>query len=238
MKSIQSFLFLLLLTNFCSTAYATWSVIIIDPKTKEIGIAGASCSYNCYGIGEIIPGMGAVIVQAMSNSDARDKGVQMILAEASPAEIIQAMSDPSFDPEKQQYAVVTVKYISEPATYTGNAATTFNGALTETGVAVQGNTLANLNELQAVLAAVRKGKKDLLTMAETLMRALEAGSISGGDKRCGAQKATSAFITIAKPGNKKPYLNLNIFGQPKGGQNAVEMIRKKFEKWEAKQHGN
>ena len=37
--------------------------IIIDPKTNEIGIAGASCTYNCYGIGKIIPKKGAIIVQ-------------------------------------------------------------------------------------------------------------------------------------------------------------------------------
>ena len=57
-----------------------------------------------------------------------------------------------------------------------------------------------------------------------IMIALEAGSTSGGDKRCGEQKASSAFIIVAKPDDKKPYINLNIFGQRKGGQNAVEML--------------
>lgn len=60
--------------------FATWSIILIDPKTKEIGIAGASCTYNCYGIGEIIPGRGAIIVQAMSNNDARKRGMQLIVS--------------------------------------------------------------------------------------------------------------------------------------------------------------
>ena len=44
----------------------------------------------------------------------------MILAESTPEEIIQAMRDPIFDPERQQYAVITIKYINEPKTYTGN----------------------------------------------------------------------------------------------------------------------
>ena len=66
------------------------------------------------------------------------------------------------------------------------------------------------------------------------MIALEAGSNAGGDKRCGAQKATSAFIMVAKPGSNKPYLNLNIFGQGKGEQNAVTMLRGKFEKFKVK----
>lgn len=77
-------LFLILLVLNGTFTFATWSIIMIDPQTKEIGIAGASCTYNCYGIGRIVPGVGAVIVQAMSNSQARQKGVQLILAEATP----------------------------------------------------------------------------------------------------------------------------------------------------------
>jgi uncharacterized Ntn-hydrolase superfamily protein len=73
-----------------------------------------------------------------------------------------------------------------------------------------------------------------LSISEILMAALEAGAVAGGDKRCGEQKATSAFIVIAKPNDKKPYLNLQIFGQGKGNQNAVTMLRAKFERWKRK----
>jgi uncharacterized Ntn-hydrolase superfamily protein len=69
MRAILTAIILLLGGN----ALATWSIIIVDPGTGEIGIAGASCTKNCYGIGEIIPGKGAIIVQAMSNSRARRK---------------------------------------------------------------------------------------------------------------------------------------------------------------------
>jgi uncharacterized Ntn-hydrolase superfamily protein len=219
---------------FYAYSYATWSIIIIDPRTKEIGIAGASCTYNCYGIGRIIPNMGAVIVQAMSNSQAREKGVEMILAEAEPEQIIMAMRDPAFDPKRQQYAIVTIKYIDRPATYTGDSAMTYKGVLTARGISIQGNTLTNEHELKIILDAVLKGQKDSLHIADILMNALEAGSNAGGDKRCGEQKATSAFIMVAKPDSRKSYVNLNIFGQVKGGQNAVIMLRKKFEKWKRK----
>ena len=42
------------------------------------------------------------------------------------------------------------------------------------------------------------------------MRALEVGAEEGGDKRCGDQKASTAFITVARPADhpKRPYLNL------------------------------
>jgi uncharacterized Ntn-hydrolase superfamily protein len=81
---------------------------------------------------------------------------------------------------------------------------------------------------------VKKGRTDLLHIAEILMNALEAGSTSGGDKRCGEQRATSAFLTVAKPNDRKPYLHLVIFGQGNGKTNAVNLLRIKYEKWKRK----
>ncbi len=234
-KQMKRYTLLLLFFLFSYTPlFATWSIIMIDPKTNEIGIAGASCTYNCYGIGKIVPNFGAVIVQAMSNHQARERGIQMILSESSPEEIIQAMRDPVFDPERQQYAVVTIKHINHPAIYTGDSTHQYTGALTASGVSVQGNTLTSPTQLGIIMDAIQKGKKDLLSVAEILMMALEAGSISGGDKRCGEQRASSAFIMVAKPDSKKPYLNLNTFGQKEGGQNAVTLLRKQYEKWKTK----
>jgi uncharacterized Ntn-hydrolase superfamily protein len=230
----KTILSLLILLFYFTNTFATWSIIIIDPKTNEIGIAAASCSYNCYGIGKIVPNMGAVIVQAMSNHQAREKGVQLMIAGATPEQIIQAMRDPAFDPERQQYAVVTIKYINNPGTYTGDSTKTYHGALTANGVSVQGNTLTNENELKIILDAVLQGQKDLLHISEILLTALEAGSASGGDKRCGEQRATSAFIIVYRPTDHKPYVNLRIFGQGKGRQNAVVLLRKKFNRWKNK----
>ncbi|MGA0556652.1 DUF1028 domain-containing protein [Larkinella sp. VNQ87] len=172
-----------LLLLFSLPSYATWSIILIDPKTGEIGIAGASCTPNCYGIGRIVPGKGAIIVQAMSNSDARKKGLEMIRAGASPEQIIAALRDPQFDPEHQQYAVVTLAHPDASRTYTGDSTHAHKGALTAYGVSVQGNTLANEQELQVILDAVLQGQKENLRIDETLMRALVAGSEAGGDRR-------------------------------------------------------
>ncbi len=214
-------------------ALATWSIIVIDPKTKEIGMAGASCSYNCYGIGSVVPGQGAVMVQAMSNNRARAKGVAMLKEGATPAQIISEMRKPEFDPERQQYAVVRMDDKGLPATYTGQSTHAYNGALTANGVSVQGNTLTNENEIKLIFDAVMKARRELRSVQEILMIALEAGSRAGGDKRCGDQKATSAFITVAKPTDnaRHPYLNLVVYGLDKGGENAVTLLREKYEKW-------
>jgi uncharacterized Ntn-hydrolase superfamily protein len=217
--------------------YATWSIIVIDSKTKEIGIAGASCTYSVYGIGTIVPGKGAIVVQAMSNYFARQKGVEMIMADASPEEILEAIKDPVFDPENQQYAIICLSYLETPLTYTGNSTTPDKGAVTAKGISVQGNTLANSGEVQSVLDAAIKAQNDSLPIEELLMLALEAGAKLGGDKRCGDLKALSAFITVARPNDdpKKPYLNLIINGTDEK-VNAVEALRQKFTKWKIEVH--
>jgi len=227
---------LLVLLSMHLSAFATWSIIIIDPKTGEIGIAGASCTHSCRGIARIAPGKGAIVVQAMSNSDARKKGLQMIIDHRSPEEIIQALRAPEFDPERQQYAIVSTSYLDTPMTYTGKATTSYTGALTAKGVSVQGNTLASARELNAIMDAVVNGQNDQLSIDEILMRALEAGSEAGGDKRCGEQRATCAFLMVAKPDDKpgKLYMDLEFFGQKRGGMNAVHLLRGKYEKWKRK----
>ena len=226
---------LCLLIIFVSHSYATWSIIVVDPKTNKIGIAGASCTNSVYGIGAIIPGKGAIVVQAMSNLFARVKGLEMIMTDAAPEEILKAIKDPGYDPENQQYAIICVNYLNSPATYTGTSTTPYKGALTANGISVQGNTLTSSGELQAILNTAIKAQQDSHSIEDVLMLALEAGAKLGGDKRCGDIKALSAFLTVAKPNDdrKHPYLNLVVYGTA-DKVNAVEALRQKFNNWKSK----
>jgi uncharacterized Ntn-hydrolase superfamily protein len=231
-KFKQLILTLCVLVVLTKSAKATWSIIVIDPKTKEVGIAGASCTYSVYGIGGIVPGKGAVVVQAMSNKSARNKGLQMVLADASPDEIMKAIKDPDFDPENQQYAIVCLHDINSPAAYTGLQTTSDKGTITTKGVSIQGNTLSNKTMLNKILQVVLKAQKASLPIQDVLMLALEAGAEYGGDKRCGDRKALSAFITVAKPNDdaRNPYINI-IVNQSDDTTNAVKALRKKFDGW-------
>lgn len=219
-------------TAFCINSFATWSIIVIDPKTKEIGIAGASCTSNCSGIGSIVPGRGAIIVQAMSNYNAHDMGRKAIIAGHPIEGILAALRESRFHPEHQQYAIITLKQMN-PVTYTGDSTIFYNGVLTANGISVQGNLLSNENVLKAIFDEAVRARRDSLSVPEILMRALEIGSEAGGDKRCGEQRAQSAFIKVARPRDnaENPYLNLVIASQPKGGNNAVAVLRREYEKW-------
>jgi uncharacterized Ntn-hydrolase superfamily protein len=217
------------------SSFATWSIIIVNEKTGEIGIAGASCTADCSGIGSIIPGNGAVIVQAMSNYNAHDMARKAIMAGRPLEGIMEALRNPRFDPEHQQYALVTLNHMT-PLTYTGDSTIAFTGSITGNGISVQGNILADANELKVIFDAVVLAQKQSKNMQETLMLALEAGANAGGDKRCGEQKAQSAFLKVAKSGDTPDniYLNIAIKGQDKGGKNAVLALREEYEKWKEK----
>jgi uncharacterized Ntn-hydrolase superfamily protein len=102
--------------------FATWSIGVIDPRTKTISVAAASCTDSVYGGAGVIPGKGFVFAQAASNLRAKEKALDGIRKNLPSAEILESIANHWFDPSygKQQYAVVTVADIDKPATFTGN----------------------------------------------------------------------------------------------------------------------
>jgi uncharacterized Ntn-hydrolase superfamily protein len=234
----QLYLSILLLTVFYLPSFATWSIIVIDPKTKKIGIAGASCTVSVYGIGLILPGKGAIVVQANGNPFARLQGFKMLMNGAEPSVILAELRQPQYDPEQQQYAIMSMNDINQPATYTGTKTIAHAGTLTGYGISVQGNMLTNRDELQAIFDVAVKAQKDSLPIQDILMLALEAGAKSGGDKRCGERKASSAFVIVAKPGDVDEYWLSLIVNQGDEHTNAVEALRQKFDNWKAKEKAN
>lgn len=199
-----------------------------------IGIAGASCTVSVFGIGVIVPGKGAIVVQANSNPLARLEGFRMIMDGSKPEDILERLRNPDYDPEQQQYAILCMSDIEHPLTYTGTRTVSHQGSLTGNGISVQGNMLTNPEELQAIFDAALKAQKDSLPLQDILMLALEAGAKSGGDKRCGERKASSAFVIVAKPTDVDNYwLKLVITGDD-GHTHAVEALRQKFDAWKEK----
>ena len=235
MKTTRQLCFsILLITILYVPSFATWSIIVINPKTKEIGIAGASCTISVYGIGLILPGKGAIVVQANGNPFARLEGFKMLMNDSTPAAILKKIRQQDFDPEQQQYAIMSMNDIEHPITYTGTRTISHAGTLTGNGISVQGNMLTHPEEIQAIFDAAIKAQKDSLPIQEILLLALEAGARSGGDKRCGERKASSAFVIVAKPDDVEKYwLSLIITGND-DRTHAVEALRQKFDDWKAK----
>ncbi len=236
MKFIKNlFLITLLLTFPAISTFATWSIIVTNPKTKEIGIAGASYTPNVYGIGAAAPGKGAIIVQANSNGFAKLTGFQMIMAGVRPDSILAKLRQPDFDPENQQYAIVSLSDPTHPLTYTGTQTISYAGSITGNGIAVQGNMLTSADVIKTVFEAATKAQREGLSMQEILMVAMEAGAAAGGDKRCGERKASSAFLTVCKPEDTNEYwLNL-VYKRVDDHTPAIAALRLMLEDWKRKE---
>jgi uncharacterized Ntn-hydrolase superfamily protein len=92
------------------------------------------------------------------------------------------------------------------------------------GVSAQGNTLASSQVVQGPLDAYRRDDPaGFNTLADRLMRALEAGSIAGGDVRCNegsVRQTTSMAAILVARGGDTPYAAANIGMTDAGTPNA------------------
>jgi uncharacterized Ntn-hydrolase superfamily protein len=218
------------------SASATWSIIVIDPSSRLIGVAAASCTFDVYGIAGFVPGKGAVISQSIGNPAARELALKLLNEGVALDSVMRIITAPTFDRqvEEQQYAMATVA--GDRAQFTGRAmGTHYAGQRSANGVLVQGNSLTGAAVLDRALDAVREARRAGRSMEDVLMAGLEAGAAAGGDARCGAQRATSAFVVVVKPDNRPhlPFLTLAVFGVDRSGVNAVSLLRSRLTRWQA-----
>jgi len=229
---IKYLCFLALILILPSDAFATWSIIAVDRKTGETGVAGASCTSDVSGIASVVPGKGAIVVQAASNYFARVKGAGLIDKGTPPDEILASIRDEQFDPERQQYGLVALYDDSSPLVYSGTSTPEWRGAKLGTDVAALGNTLVGQAVVEDAFRAFDTNRDKPL--AERLVLALNAGAKAGGDNRCGAQRARSAFVMVYQPQSDSNF-TLAVTGIKLGGKPAVVLLNEQFERWKQEQ---
>jgi uncharacterized Ntn-hydrolase superfamily protein len=225
-------------------AAATWSVVAVDPATREVGVAGASCIGGSQIIAGLAPGRGAITAQAMSNLAARDVGAALLAAGIAPRAVLAAVADADFDSafgrlpshRLRQYGVAALGF--EGASYTGAWTIGWAGSRTGPGVAAQGNMLVGPEVVEVTFRAYQASAGCWL--GDRLLRALEAGAGPGGDRRCEpGQAALSAFVTVARPEDRAeaPVLWLTAPEQRKGEGNPVGLLRRAYDAWRAGRSG-
>jgi hypothetical protein len=177
-------------------------------------------------------------VQAAFAPQNQRKVFDLLQQGATASEIIELVSHKSYDQNTsiRQYGVVTLRDGSvEVVGFTGTENNYWAGDLQDltNAVSAQGNTLEN----EAVVA-------------DALMRALEAASDAGGDRRCNQpgfqQTAQVAFIAVAKAGGQPfaaslgkepsqndpalPWLYISVI-ETKGGPNPLLELRSGYDSW-------
>ena len=245
----------------------TWSIAAIDPETGDVGVAVSSC-VESFGdaVAALVPGKGAAATQAGFDIDNRNRVFEAIKQGLTAEQVIQRVTDPAWDDEldRRQYGVVTLSDgVVHVAGYTtplrqgmkpGDDGTMrYAGVMADAsrGVTSQGNTLAGPEVVQRPLDAFRwDDPAGFNTLADRLMRALEAGSQAGGDVRCNRgnvrQTTSMGAILVARAGDE-PYaaesIGMTDAGTPDApwlalsvrttrlAENPLLELRRQFDEW-------
>lgn len=245
----------------------TWSIAAIDPETGDVGVAVSSCVETFGdGVAALVPGKGAAATQAGFDIRNRNRVYEALQEGLTAEQVIQRVTDPEWDDQldRRQYGVVTVNDgVVHVAGYTtptrqgmsadddGNLRYAGVMADASRGVTSQGNTLASAEVVQRPLDAFRwDDPAGFNTLADRLMRALEAGSHAGGDVRCNqgnVRQTTSMAAILVARGGDAPYATENI-GQTDAGtpdapwlalsvhttrlaENPLLDLRRQFDEW-------
>jgi uncharacterized Ntn-hydrolase superfamily protein len=152
----------------------------------------------------------------------------------SSVSVLRAITATSLDESSQerQYGIAT--FDGGQVQFTGTSVAGVSGERLGNGILVQGNTLASPAVLDRAMAAIEEALAAGRPIEQVALEGLRAGADAGGDSRCGSQRATSAFLAVAKPGDVPnwPYLTLRVVDADKGSDvNAVDVLEERLRLW-------
>jgi uncharacterized Ntn-hydrolase superfamily protein len=192
---------------------ATFSIVAIDPRTGEMGVAVAS---RYFSVGSVVPwamaDVGAVATQANVNVGYGQQALDLLRQGLTAPEVLKKiLADDKFEgKDGRQVAIVDAK--GNVAAYTGPNAPKWAGDRQGKAWSAQGNILVGPQVPEAMGKAFEATQGEL---SEKLYAALKAGDTAGGDAR-GRQ---SASILVAKKLggrniNNDRYVYINVDDNP------------------------
>lgn len=243
-RLLAALAFAALASGLALPAAATWSIAAVDPETREVGVAGASCILGAEVLARLVPASAAVAAQAIPNLALRDELARRVAAGERPEAVLDDLTHGGRDgvlgisvSRLRQYGVASLGAPDAAATFTGRWTLGWAGGLTGRGVAVQGNMLRGSDVVAQALHAFEEQTPGChRSLADRLMDALEAGADAGGDRRCSPELAAlSAFVAVARPGDppEKPSLHL-VRNRPGALPSPFADLRRSFLFGEAK----
>jgi len=188
----------------------TFSIVARDPKTLALGVA---VSTAVPAVGSVVPhvqiDVGAIATQAQTNILYGTKGLQLLRKGQSPQKTLETMLIKDKDREKRQVAIIDVQ--GRTAAFTGLETENWKGHRIRPDHIVAGNILACEQVILAMSESFEQREKG--SLAERLLKALEAGQNAGGDKR----GRISAALKVADrrwKSTSRPTLDLRVDAHP------------------------
>jgi uncharacterized Ntn-hydrolase superfamily protein len=164
----------------------TWSLIALDKKTGELGIAAAT---KFFAVGAripfVAPGFGAVATQALVNPFYGIDGLEYLRAGYAPDQVLDSLVTVDRGHAHRQAHVIDTK--GRIAAHTGKSCLGWAGHVQGDACSVAGNMLAGPKVIEGTLEAYSNNSH--LPLSRRMIVALQAGQASGGDRR-GKQSAS------------------------------------------------
>lgn len=230
----------LILISFTSCiGQDTFSIVAVDPKTGEVGSAGASCvdlsnfpNFATGFLGELFPEEGAINSQATYLSQNQTNARNRFNNGETPQEIIDWLvaNDAQNQSQQRQYGIVRlVDGTPQSAAHTGVACLDYKNHITGPNYSIQGNILLGQGILDSMEARFLRAEGDL---ACKLMAAMQGANVIGADSRCTGNGTSSlfAFLKVAQPNDifGNPALSLGVRLQNGQGIEPIDRLQDDF----------
>jgi uncharacterized Ntn-hydrolase superfamily protein len=171
----------------------TFSILAMSPDSNLMGVAVASGSTH---VGDRVPhakpGIGIIATQAYTNTTYGVKGLELLTHGLTPQETLNTLLEE--DPERNLRQVAIMDFKRRKAVFTGANAPKYHGEIMGDDYVVIGNLLSKKEVISNMAQEFESSKGDL---AWKMVKALKAGSESGGDKR-GEKSAALVVIGTEK----------------------------------------
>jgi len=176
-----------------NTSRGTFSILAILPDGKLMGVAVASGSIS---VGERVPyakpGIGVIATQACTNVVYGTKGFELLVEGLSPRETLSKLLEEDSQRNSRQVAIMDFK--KRKAIFTGANAPEFKAEIVGENYIIIGNLLSRSEVVSSMAKQFERSKGDL---AWKMVKALKAGSESGGDRR-GERSAALILVSAEK----------------------------------------
>lgn len=173
---------------------ATFSIVGLDKKTGDVGVAVAS---KFLAVGSIVPWAdpsgGAVATQALANASFGSKALSLMRAGATASDALSKLLGDDAGRERRQVGLVDLKGGS--AAHTGSGCQKWAGHRTGDGFACQGNILTGEHTIESIVHTFLAANGFL---GERLIAALKAGEDAGGDRR--GRQSACVYVVREKGG--------------------------------------
>jgi uncharacterized Ntn-hydrolase superfamily protein len=154
-------------------AGATYSVVALDPKTGQLGVAVQS---NTISVGARVrwgqAGVAAIASQASSNPMMGDVGVLLVQRGFSATEARDMIVGMDKGIESRQFAIVD--FNGNSAGWTGSGNSGWAGHICQPNFCVEANTMTGPEVVNNMAIAYAKAEKAGLPLAERLLNVLDA----------------------------------------------------------------